>query len=289
MKNLILLLVGFTFLISCKKEKVTPIDTNSETPYALTTSHSLTDIAYGENAAQKMDVYLPANRTTSTKVFVLIHGGGWNAGDKADFNYVFNWLKIAYPSYAIINLNYRLATLTQPGYDMQIADVTAAISEIKKAKYGVGTELMLIGGSAGAHLAMMYGYRHDTSNQVKGICNIVGPVDFTDTSYTNDPNYEYALIYVVGPYTYAARPELWRNVSPVSHIKSTSPPTISFYGDQDHLIPTTQMGLLDAKLTEKGVDHSSTMYPGEGHIGWSQATNTDFTAKVMQFIQEKFN
>ena len=34
-----------------------------------------------------MDIYLPANRSvTATKVIIMIHGGGWTGGDKADFN-----------------------------------------------------------------------------------------------------------------------------------------------------------------------------------------------------------
>ena len=41
------------------------------------------DLAYGNDALQKMDVYLPAGRSAdSTRVIVMIHGGAWAEGDK---------------------------------------------------------------------------------------------------------------------------------------------------------------------------------------------------------------
>ena len=65
-------------IASCKKS-----GTTSDVTIAAKT---MLDVAYGVDALQKMDIYLPANRsTTSTKVVVMIHGGGWTSGDKADF------------------------------------------------------------------------------------------------------------------------------------------------------------------------------------------------------------
>jgi acetyl esterase/lipase len=71
-----LLLLSLLFLvIACKKESD---DTNAEQSYM--------DVAYGTHSLQKMDIYLPANSdTTATKLMILIHGGAWIEGDKADF------------------------------------------------------------------------------------------------------------------------------------------------------------------------------------------------------------
>ncbi|GAC1427104.1 MAG: hypothetical protein NVSMB7_03870 [Chitinophagaceae bacterium] len=72
------------------------------------------DISYGTDARQKMDIYLPANRSaTATKLIFLIHGGGWNEGDKADFNAYVVVLQQNLPDYTIININYRLAANNQ--------------------------------------------------------------------------------------------------------------------------------------------------------------------------------
>jgi len=109
-----LLLLAIT---SCKKEE-TP---DSDVHYDAAQAYDLSNIAYGDDAKQKMDVYLPANRDSiSTKVFVLIHGGGWSAGDKADYTSTMASFKTYYPDHAIININYRLGTVASPGYPKQV-------------------------------------------------------------------------------------------------------------------------------------------------------------------------
>ncbi|HLW40170.1 MAG TPA: hypothetical protein VKX31_07255, partial [Brumimicrobium sp.] len=115
---LALLFVVFTFT-SCKKE----VGGDNEAQYDVNQSYSLNDISYGSHGKQKMDIYLPEGRSsTTTKVFVLIHGGGWHAGSKNDMTASFDNLKEIYPDYAIINMNYRLGTVSSPGYDKQIKD-----------------------------------------------------------------------------------------------------------------------------------------------------------------------
>jgi acetyl esterase/lipase len=76
-------------LASCKKT-----DSGSGITIAAKT---MLDVAYGTDPLQKMDIYLPANRSvTSTKVIVLIHGGAWTSGDKVDFNSAVDTLKKDY-------------------------------------------------------------------------------------------------------------------------------------------------------------------------------------------------
>ncbi|MBK7289651.1 MAG: hypothetical protein IPI78_05040 [Chitinophagaceae bacterium] len=73
-----------------------------------TRSHkkNMLNVAYGTDAQQKMDIYLPANRTaTNTKVLILIHGGGWTSGDKTDFSSaLIDTLNKRFPNYAILIL-----------------------------------------------------------------------------------------------------------------------------------------------------------------------------------------
>ena len=48
----------------------------------------------------------------STKILYLIHGGAWLAGDKSDYDTIIPSFLQQLPQYAIVNINYRLATFT---------------------------------------------------------------------------------------------------------------------------------------------------------------------------------
>lgn len=284
-----LLIPAFVFFSSCKKKDNTD-DTDEDFFYKTEQAYTLSDVSYGSDSRHVMDIYLPANRSSSsTKVFVLIHGGGWSSGSKEDFSYFFDNLKLLYPNHAIININYRLGTVSSPGYPKQINDIQAALEHIQLPKYEVSREYFLVGSSAGGHLSLLYGYAFDPNHYVKGICNTVGPTDFTDPAYTDNILFQYGLVNLVGPYTYAQNPQLYEEVSPASHVSSTSPKTISFFGDSDELIPPSQLALLHDKLNAHGVYNEATLYAGEGHGGWSQENATDYAVKLVNFVNEHFN
>lgn len=284
LSNLLLLCI-LTGLSSCKKnnedDPINPIVT-----YDTDKAYTLYDVVYGSHADQKIDLYLPANRNpNSTKAFVLIHGGGWNAGDKDNFTSVFNSLKQYYPNHAIININYRLATWNSPALPKQIQDIEAALQLASSDKYQISKQYCLFGNSAGGHLAMLYGYRYNNSNNVKAIINTVGPSYLADPYYTSNTS----MYDVVGPNSFNSSPQLYYDASPVSWISSNSPITISFYGDSDPLIPVSQYDTLQAALNNHGVIHYGTLYPGEGHGDWSQTTSNDYLMQIINFINTHFN
>lgn len=286
--TLLFLLPAFIVLSSCKKDKKDNED--NEEGYNTTQAYTLSDISYGSDARHKMDIYLPANRSAATtKVFVLIHGGGWSAGSKSDFTYLFNNIKQIYPDHAIININYRFGTASSPGYPKQINDIQEALNHIQLPKYEVSKQYFIVGASAGGHLALLYGYAFDSNHYVKGICNTVGPADFTDAAYTDNTLFQYALTSLIGPVTYAQNPELYKEVSPAYHVTSTSPKTISFYGDADQLVPASQLTLLHDRLNAAGVVNEATLYAGEGHGNWNQANATDYAIKLVNFVNTHFN
>lgn len=294
MKKIIFLSVLISFLFSCKKDEITidpeePIVTeDTVSVYLANKLYELQDVRYGNDTQHVLDVYLPANRTKETKVFVLIHGGGWQSGSKDDYRYFYDALKQFYPECAIINIGYRLATVDNPGYPKQIEDIGAALKFMQHPNFIISNDYFLFGASAGGHLAMLYSYGFDVLKEVKGICNTVGPADFTDPSYTENSAFDYGLLNFVGNYTYAQKPELYKEVSPAWRVTANSPPTISFYGDSDPLVPATQIDRLHDKLDEFGVYNDKTLYPGEGHGGWNDAHNQHYQNKIVQFLQEVF-
>jgi acetyl esterase/lipase len=251
-------------------------------------ARDLFNIKYGSNIEQVMDVYLPAGRTNSTKTIILLHGGGWSGGSKSELNYVVPILKAQFPTYAIVNMNYRLGTAQSPGFPKQIQDIETMISFLKNSDYQISNQYAFIGASAGAHLALLYSYRHDSNHEVKAVCSIVGPTDFTDPAYTSNPLFQYGLMALVGNVNYQQHPEVYIEVSPTAHVTAQSPPTIMFYGGQDPLIPATQGSRLKDKLDAAGVYNDFSLYPNGGHGNWNQQTMVDFQSKLIAFLKNHF-
>ena len=275
MRNILLPFLFITFISSCKKEN------NDEQDKPVT----MLDISYGTNARQKMDVYLPATRsTTTTKVIIMIHGGGWNSGDKSDFNEYVDSLKKREPSYAIFNINYRLATAPDL-FPAQEMDVKAAVEFIysKRTEYGISDKFALIGASAGGHLALLQGYKYTTPVKVKAIIDFFGPTDLT-AMYNNPPTpFVPPLLSAVTGGTPTTQTLVYQISSPLNYVTAQSPPTLILHGGADIVVSPSQSVLLNTKLSTSGVTHQYIFYPTEGH-GWVGANLIDSFNKIQAFL-----
>lgn len=115
------------------------------------------DIPYveGGHARHVLDVYTPAERSAGgLPVVFWIHGGGWQAGDKADVG-----LKprvLAERGFVFVSTNYRL--LPEVPMEVLIDDVARALAWVHRhvAAHGGDPGRIVVGGhSAGAQLAAL--------------------------------------------------------------------------------------------------------------------------------------
>ena len=253
-------------------------------------SVSMTNVAYGSNAQQKMDVYLPAGRSASTtKVMIMIHGGGWNTGDKSDFNAYVDTLKKREPTWAIFNINYRLANVPDI-FPSQEQDVKAAVEFIynKRNEYRISDKFVLLGGSAGAHLALLQGYKYSTPVKAKAVVDFFGPTDLVDL-YNNPPNpLVQPLLFSVTGASPTTNNAIYTQSSPNTFVTSQSPPTILFHGGIDIVVSPSQSIFLNSKLQTAGVIHQYHFYPTEGH-GWVGANLSDSFNKIQAFLAANVN
>ncbi len=244
------------------------------------------DVAYGSDPQQRMDLYLPANRNGETPTIFLVHGGGWSQGSRADMSYAVPLLQNMLPHTAIANIDYRLGTPESPGYPKQIEDLTAAIVHLTGSDYNVGPNIAFVGASAGAHLSLLYSYKYDVTGRVQAVCSIVGPTDFSDPAYTENPLFQYGLTHLVGTASYEQNPELFHEVSPALFASADSPPTILFYGGQDPLVPVSQATRLKQQLDDHGVYNEYYLYAHGGHGNWNAAITADFAGKLAAFFNQ---
>ena len=276
MRSGLLILILFTLVFSsCKKDDASEQDM----------SVTMLNVSYGTNTQQKMDVYLPAIRNaTTTIVIIMIHGGGWNTGDKADFNEYVDSMKKREPSYAIFNINYRLAN-TPDIFPAQEQDVKAAVEFIynQRQGYKISDKFVLVGASAGAHLALLQGYKYSTPIKPKAIIDFFGPTDLVDL-YNNpsNPLVQPTLLSVTGG-TPATNNTLYTQSSPINFVSAQSPPTMILHGGADIVVSPSQSIQLNNKLTIAGVSRDYIFYPTEGH-GWIGANLSDSFNKIIAFL-----
>ncbi len=279
------LFIAILFFAACKKSS-----TGNDQPLTPTTAATMLDVSYGTDAKQKIDVYLPANRSAdTTKVILLIHGGGWDEGDKADFTASVTYLQTLLPSYAFININYRLVANGQNIFPTQENDVKAATEFVysKRATYGISDKWVIAGASAGGHLAMLQSYKYTSPVKPKAVVSFFGPSDLTALYNAGNPVIALLLLNVTGTIP-ALNASLYQQSSPVSFITAQSPPTLLLHGGADPIVPPAQSILVRDKLQAAGVANQYVFYPNDGH-GWTGPDLIDSYNKIVAFIQLHVN
>ena len=276
--------INFLFLflalyLGCSKDDTEEQTTTTE-PEVVDAYEAL-NVSYGSDENQVFDIYLPENRTNTTKILILIHGGSWVSGDKSDMNTIKTFVSALHPDVGIINMNYTLAGVNNPPIPLQTDDISAVVDYIStnKSSLIVSDDIGFIGVSAGAHLSLLWSYAYDDNDQVDMVCSIVGPANFTDPAYYDNLIYQPIYQLFGNPSI-----EFLESASPYHRATTTSPPTLLFYGGMDPLVPTSQGVDMDAQLTSLGVTHEFHFYPEEGH-GWEGDNLIDTTSKISTYIE----
>lgn len=114
------------------------------------------DVAYGDHARQKFDIYLPPDSPANKNrpVILMVHGGAWRIGSKTARGVVENkmahWLA---QGYIFISTNYRLVPDATPLQQAEDVAAALALAQSQAAQWGGDArQFILVGHSAGAHL-----------------------------------------------------------------------------------------------------------------------------------------
>jgi acetyl esterase/lipase len=147
-------LIGF-ILTSCNTRKFKVwVGTNNE--------QKIYNLKYGEHKRQKADIFLPSDYPENSPVVLLIHGGAWTLGKKEHMIQIQKMLfKNNIPS---INMNYRLVSKSKKiTYREQLEDINSVIAKFNELAQKAELQpnnYILLGESAGGHLALLYGYQN---------------------------------------------------------------------------------------------------------------------------------
>lgn len=268
----------------------------------------LTDLSYGEGAANKFDLYLPADsKKESYGLVVYLHPGGFTTGDKSGDTEMCQWL--CSKGYVSASINYTLFSKEHPDANIytQSVEIRNAMPSVVKAAQKKGyriNQMAIAGGSAGGCLALLYAYRDaDTSPvPVRMVFEAVGPSSFYPedwTSYGLDQDTDKARQAAAGLFGTMAgekiTPDMFgteeydeamKDISALLWVNSDTVPTVMAYGKYDKVQPYLASVRLDKALTDAGVTHEYIVCAHSGH--GLQNDNAQY-GRYMNAVEEYLN
>ena len=220
-----------------------------------------------------LDMYIPAG-ASHPPLLVYIHGGGWKGGNPKKVPF----LPLLEEGYALASIRYRFSQ--EAPFPAQIEDVKAALAWLREhaESYGVdASRIGVIGGSAGAHLAMLVGVTADEkTGPLRAVVSYFGPADFLLRAQTQpkSTNAAGSTVFDLLGGTPAEKEDLARQASPAFHVEPHAPPLLLFHGTKDWVVLLDQSQRMVEAYKEAGRPAMLHVKQGAGH-------------KIEDFLDEK--
>ncbi len=146
--------------------------------------------------SERLDLYVQYAREPKVRRpgVLFIHGGGFTAGDKAEYRSASVSADLARAGYVVVSCNYVLGAKDKPGvWPRNIADCRDAVRWMRANAEALGLDpdrIAVAGGSAGGYLALMVGLSDDKtgpggdpsakhSAKVSAVVDMYGVVNFS--------------------------------------------------------------------------------------------------------------
>ena len=241
-----------------------------------------------EGQPLELDIYYPETEIKEpAPAHIFIHGGGWTANSKeivlnTPEGYVVDYLavfeRLAGQGYVGVSVDYRLAGGAVKMQQL-VEDVNDAIRFLHREgnEHGIDASRMAVwGSSAGGHLALMVGLPPDDAfpgdprlaaypAKVRCVVSWYGIGDFTLSS-ARGPEGSANFAHIFGK-TYDEAPDLYRRMSPVSHLAPGAVPILLMTGDQDTTVLFEQSETLHHRARTLELDSTYLLVKNSGH-GW---------------------
>jgi acetyl esterase/lipase len=213
-----------------------------------------------------IDIYSRDGARSPAPIVMVLYGGSWHGGSKADQPRLSRYL--ASRGYVVAAPNYRLA----PRYRFPAAtqDVNDAINFMKlnASRFGAdSSRIVLIGRSAGGQLALESGYtKKDPS--IRGVVAIYAPSDQKwGWDHPADQRVYKSFVtlrdFLNGDPAHV--PDAYRESSPINFVDSSTVPTLLIHGSRDPLVSIVQSKRLDSILASKRRPHLLLELPWATH------------------------
>ena len=266
------------------------------------------DLAYAtQSDAQKLDLYIPEG-DGPFPVVIMVHGGGFMFGDKADGAGLTGVDQLLAAGYAVASINYRLSGEAQ--YPSQIYDAKASVRFLRAnaEKYNLNPDKFAAwGASAGGNLVSLLGTtcgveelegadlgNAEQSSCVQAVVDWFGPIDFlkmdeqfAGTSCEQSHNAANSPESKLVGAEIQTVPDLVATTNPMNYITADDAPFFIENGTADCNIPPIQnKNLADALSAVIGADNVTYVsLEGAGH-GGSQFETAENLKLVIDFLDK---
>ena len=229
-------------------------------------------------ATLQADLYLPSGTAPQAgwPVVVSIHGGGFSTGTRGPNAYTGY---LPEHGYAVLDVDYRLASSTFHPWDTQVTDIGCSLAWIAddgRAEHLDPDRIATLGLSSGGNLAVNAAYM-SADHSLTSSCSPPGTqlptvravvagypaVDLTGIGDATAISRQVEQWYIGG--TPAQYPDRYRFTDSASHITADSPPTLIYQGTRDHLVLADRTREFADLLTERGIKNRYVAYPGMEH------------------------
>lgn len=198
-------------------------------------------VSYGHHDRQKLDVYTPLDPVPDAPVIVFFYGGSWRNGERGKYRFVGQALSDI--GYTTVIPDYRL--YPEVRYPEFVEDGAAAVAWVEKNLTQAAQGIVLIGHSAGAHLAalVVLDERYLDSVQIDqssiiGMIGLAGPYAFEPQNFRR-----FRDIFAT-----AEPPEVSQ---PIHYARGDAPPLLLIHGDDDTTVLPAHSELLEQLIRAK--------------------------------------
>ena len=216
------------------------------------------DVAYGEGARQRLDLYVPS-REGPHPILLFVHGGSWASGDKG--SYAFAGKRFAAEGFVTAVPSYRLTP--EGAYPAFMQDMAAALATTLReapARGGDPERVFLMGHSAGAYNVVQLALAPEflaaeglTPDVIDAVAGLSGPYDFLPL----DPG--------AAQDAFGTAEDL-DATQPVNRVRAGAPPMILVTGTADTVVRPRNADALAARLRAVGTEAEVVRYEGADHV-----------------------
>jgi acetyl esterase/lipase len=203
---------------------------------------TLPDSPFGKRELHA-DVFLPEGSKGRRPAILMIHGGGWRAGNKS-LNTPMA-LALAAKGFVVVSMEYRLSL--EAKYPAAVHDITTAVLWMRAnaRQYHIDPiKIAIAGYSAGGQLASLIGVIADNkkfdsnqdyrnySREVQAVIDLDGLLDFTNIDNLSvKRNENSADVYWLGG-SYEQIPDRWKEASALTWVDKNAPPFLFLNSSQ---------------------------------------------------------